>query len=163
MTALPDILKQDLKTKWEAFKNSSNKAKLNLPQDPQTLTALRRVLALSNFVAENGIRAPALISDLVDSGDLLRRYAPKDYDQKLKATLSDITDEAQLSRYLRIYRRREMLRIAFRDLCGWSNLAETVADLSSMADTCLAQTAAILTRWLSDQYGEPSSAVGSPY
>ncbi|MGD8459394.1 MAG: bifunctional [glutamate--ammonia ligase]-adenylyl-L-tyrosine phosphorylase/[glutamate--ammonia-ligase] adenylyltransferase [Desulfobacterales bacterium] len=158
---LPDILIPDMQRKWEAFKNSAKKAKLNLPQDPQILTALQRVLALSNFVAENGIRDPALISDLIDSGDLQRRYALKDYDQKLKTTLSHIKDEAALSRYLRIYRRREMLRIAFRDLCGWSNLAETVADLSSMADTCLAQTAEILTRWLSDQYGAPTAADGS--
>ncbi|MBW2469529.1 MAG: hypothetical protein JRE62_09530, partial [Deltaproteobacteria bacterium] len=73
ITDLPDILKKDLETKWEAFKNSSEKAGIHLPQNPQILSALQRVLALSNFVAENGIRNPALISDLIDSGDLQRR------------------------------------------------------------------------------------------
>jgi glutamate-ammonia-ligase adenylyltransferase len=158
---LPDILQEDLETKWEAFKDSSKKAGINLSQDPQILVALKRVLALSNFFAENGIRDPALISDLINSGDLQRQYAPKDYDLKLKTALSEITDEADLSRCLRVFRRREMLRIAFRDLCGWSNLVETVTDLSAMADTCLEQTVAILTRWLADQLGEPTAKDGS--
>lgn len=160
-TALPDILAQDLERKWEAFKSSSEKAKINLPQDQQLLRALQRVFAFSNFVADNCIRDPALIFDLIDGGDLQRRYAQKDYDQKLKTALSDIKDEAALGRNLRIYRRREMLRIAFRDLCGWSDLTETVTDLSTMADTCLARTSAILSGWLFHQYGEPTAEDGS--
>lgn len=158
---LPDILNEDLQIKWEAFKNSSKKANVHLPLDPHLLDALQRVFVFSNFVADNGIRDPALIADLIDSGDLQRRYALKDYDQKLKTTLSDITDEASLSRNLRIFRLREMLRIAFRDLCGWSELAGTVTDLSNMADTCLDQTAATLYRWLTDQYGRPTDEDGS--
>ena len=158
---LPDILAQDLERKWEAFKSSSAKAKINFPQDPQIIRALQRVFAFSNFVADNCIRDPALIFDLIASGDLQRRYAQKDYDQKLKTALSDIKDEAALGRTLRIYRRREMLRIAFRDLCGWSDLAETVTDLSTMADICLARTTAILSGWLSPQYGEPKAEDGS--
>jgi glutamate-ammonia-ligase adenylyltransferase len=158
---LPDILQKDLETKWEAFKDSAKKAGIHLSQDPPILDALQRVLALSRFVAENGIRKPALISDLIDSGDLQRRYAPKDYHQKLKTILSDTTDEAALNRNLRTFRRREMLRIAFRDLCGWSDLAETVTDLSTLADTCLEQTVAILTRWLSERLGEPIAEDGS--
>jgi glutamate-ammonia-ligase adenylyltransferase len=161
MNALPDILKKELETKWEAFKDSSEKAGIHLPQEPRILDALQRVFVLSNFVANNCIRSPALISNLIDSGDLQRRYAARDYDQKLKAILSDIIDEAALTHYLRTFRQREMLRIAFRDLCGWSDLVETVTDLSNMADTCLAQTVAILTRWLSNRYGVPIAEDGS--
>ena len=80
---LPDILKKDLETKWEAFKASSKKAGINLSQDSQILDALQRVFVLSNFVADNCIRSPLCISDLIDSGDLQRHYAPKDYDKKL--------------------------------------------------------------------------------
>ncbi|MGD8725439.1 MAG: bifunctional [glutamate--ammonia ligase]-adenylyl-L-tyrosine phosphorylase/[glutamate--ammonia-ligase] adenylyltransferase, partial [Desulfobacterales bacterium] len=158
---LPDILQKDLQRNWEAFKDSSQKAGIELSQDSQILDALQRVLALSNFVADNCIRNPVLISDLIDGGDLQRRYGSKDYDQKLKTVLSDIADEQTLSRCLRNFRRREMLRIAFRDLCGWSDLTETVSDLSTMADTCLAQTTAILTRWLSNRYGVPTAEDGS--
>ncbi|MDX1707295.1 MAG: bifunctional [glutamate--ammonia ligase]-adenylyl-L-tyrosine phosphorylase/[glutamate--ammonia-ligase] adenylyltransferase [Desulfobacterales bacterium] len=161
MTAIPDILKPDLETKWAAFKNSSQQANIHLPQDPHLLDSLQRVFALSNFVADNCIREPVLISNLIDSGDLQRPYTQQDYDQKLKSILCDTKDRDALGRCLRIYRRREMLRIAFRDLCGWSDLAETVSDLSAMADTCLAQSTAILTRWLVDQYGEPTDKNGS--
>ena len=161
MNDLPDIIQKDLGQKWEAFRDSSKKAGVHLPRDPQILSALQRVFAFSNFVADSCTRDPALISDLIDSSDLQRRYASKDYDQKLKSSLVNVEDEAALSRHLRIFRLREMLRIAFRDLCGWSDLAETVTDLSSMADTCLEQTAATLTRWLIDQYGKPTAKDGS--
>ena len=84
---LPDILQKDLQRKWEAFKDSSEKAGIHLSQDPQILDALKRVFALSNFVADNCIRNPVLISDLIAGGDLQRRYLPKDYAQKLKHIL----------------------------------------------------------------------------
>lgn len=160
-TDLPDILIPDMERKWEAFQKSAENANIHLPPDPQILGALKRAFAFSNFIAANCIGEPALISGLMGSGDLQRRYSPKDYDQKLKNVLSDSADEQTLKRCLRNFRRREMLRIGFRDLCGLSDLTETVTDLSTMADICLAQTAAILTRWLSRQYGVPTAEDGS--
>ncbi len=160
-TDLPDILVPDMQSKWEAFKSSSKIAKINLPQDLQIRGALQRVFALSNFVADSCVRDPALIAELIDSGDLQRRYLQADYDKKLKAALVDIQDEAGLLRLLRVYRRREMIRIAFRDLCGWSDLAQTVSDLSRMADTSLEHTTSTLYRWLSNTHGAPTAEDGS--
>ena len=162
ITDLPDILVQDLESKWEAFEKSCDQDKISPPRDGPILQALQRVFAFSNFVADSCVRDPSLLADLIDSGDLQRPYDLQDYDQKLAKPLSgNIADESTLHRCLRNYRRREMIRIAFRDLCGWSNLAETVTDLSNMADTCLDRTTAILTGWLSDQYGVPTAEDGS--
>jgi glutamine synthetase adenylyltransferase len=69
MNELPDILVQDLEGKWEAFEQSCAQHNIRLPQDPQILQILQRVFAFSDFVAENCIRHPALISDLIESGD----------------------------------------------------------------------------------------------
>ena len=137
ITDLPDILVQDLESKWEAFEQSCAQHKMCLPQDLQTLQVLQRVFAFSDFVAENGIRHPALISDLIESGDLQRSYSQQHFSEMLKSALIDVKNEAALIQSLRAFRRREMTRIAFRDLAGWSNLAETVSDLSHLADTCL--------------------------
>ena len=159
---LPDILVQDLASKWEAFEQSCAQHKISLPQDPQTLLVLQRVFVFSDFVAENCIRHPALISDLIESGDLQRSYSRQHFSEMLKSALIDVKDEAALIQILRVFRRREMTRIAFRDLAGWSNFAETVSDLSNLADTCLEQTALILYEGLSEKFGAPTAEDGTP-
>ena len=161
ITDLPDILVPDLVSKWEAFEQSCAQHKISLPQDPQMLQALQRVFAFSDFVAENCIRHPALISDLIESGDLQRSYSQHHFSETLKTVLVNVKDEATLIQILRVFRRREMTRIAFRDLAGWSNLAETVSDLSNLADTCLEQTTLILYKGLSEKFGTPTAEDGS--
>ena len=126
---LPDSLLSDLDRKWREFKNSLEKAKINIARDPRILAALQRVFAFSDFVAQNCIRTPSLISDLIESRDLQQSYSKKDYDLRLKKALVDVQDEATLIQLLRVHRRREMIRIAFRDLSGCSDLSETVKDL----------------------------------
>ena len=54
-----------------------------------------------------------------------------------------------------------MIRIAWRDLAGWADLAETMSELSAFADTCLDQTLRILYQWQSDKHGVPMAADGS--
>ncbi len=160
-TDLPDILVQDLEKKWEAFEQSCVQHKISLPQESQILQVLQRVFAFSDFVAENCIRHPALISDLIESGDLQESYSQHHFSEILKPVLINVKDEAALIQILRTFRRREMTRIAFRDLAAWSNLAETVTDLSNLADTCLEQTALILYDGLSEKFGAPIAADGS--
>ncbi|MGD9134439.1 MAG: hypothetical protein PVF78_12365, partial [Desulfobacterales bacterium] len=140
MNILPDILVQDLEHKWEAFTQSSATNKVSLPKDRQVLKTLQHVFAFSDFVAKNCTRNPSLLSDLICSKDLQRRYSKNTLDQKLKKALVDVKDEAALIPILRAFRCREMTRIAFRDLAGWSNFAETVSDLSDLADACLEHT-----------------------
>ena len=161
MTNLPNILVPDLESKWEAFEQSCAQHKISLPQDPQLLQALQRVFAFSDFVAKNCIRQPVLICDLIESGDLQRSYSQHHFSEMLKTVLLNVKDETVLIQILRVFRRREMTRIAFRDLAGWSNLAETVRDLSNLADTCLEQTALILYKGLSEKFGPPAAEDGS--
>ena len=159
--ALPDILVPELERKWEAFERSCAQHNIALPQGPQIQPALQRVFVFSDFVAGNCIRHPSLISDLINSGDLRRSYSRHRLDEMLKSTLSDAKDEAALIRILRAFRGREMTRIAFRDLAGWSNLAQTVTDLSDLADTCLEHTAAVLYKGLTEKFGAPAAEDGS--
>ena len=161
ITDLPDILVQDLERKWEAFKQSADTNKIDLPKDRQTQKTLQRVFAFSDFVAKNCTRSPALLSDLIRSRDLQRPYSKNNYDQSLKKVLVDVKDEAALIHILRTYRCREMTRIAFRDLAGWNNLSETVTDLSGLADACLEQATSVLSGWLSQKLGTPTAADGS--
>ena len=158
---LPDILAEDSQQKWNAFKNSAESADIPPPQDPVILSSLRRVFALSDFVAESCIRDPALLHGLIQSGDLQRQYSQNDFSESLSAALKSISEEDALSRLLRKYRRREMVRIAWRDLAGWSDLSKTVAELSALADACLQQSLELLFQWQCQKFGVPASADGA--
>ena len=85
--------------------------------------------------------------ELIDSGDITRRYRGDEYQLKLTPVLSGATDEATLSRILRRYRCRELVRIAWRDLSGWADLSETMSDLSAFADACLEHALNLLYQW----------------
>ena len=161
LTDLPDILANDAERKWQEFTRSSKTLNMGLSKDPQILRAIQRVFAFSDFVAQNCIRDPSLISNLIESRDLQRSYSKNDYEKRLNKALVDAKDEATLAQILRVYRNREMTRIAFRDLCGWSNLAETVTDLSTMADTCLEHTTAVLYSWLCERLSVPTADDGA--
>ncbi|MGD2187293.1 MAG: bifunctional [glutamate--ammonia ligase]-adenylyl-L-tyrosine phosphorylase/[glutamate--ammonia-ligase] adenylyltransferase [Desulfobacterales bacterium] len=158
---LPDILVNDLERKWQAFAQSSATHKIDLPDDPQFIRTLQRVFAFSDFVAQNCIRNPSLISNLVESQDLQKSYSKLDYEKRLKKAFVEVKDEATLIRILRVCRCREMTRIAFRDLAGWSDLWETVADLSNLADVCLEHITSILFTWLCEKWGVPTAEDGS--
>ena len=61
---------------------------------------------------------------------------------------------------LRKWRRREMVRIAWRDLAGWAHLEETLADLTSFADAAIRIACEFARRPLVARYGEPCSEGG---
>jgi glutamate-ammonia-ligase adenylyltransferase len=158
---LPDTVAQDLKNKWREFENALVKSPIDLGQDPRSLAALRCGFAFSDFVAQNCIRDPSIIADLIASGDLQQRYSKSDYNRRLKKALAHVPDEDTLIHRLRVCRRREMIRIALRDLSGWSRLSATVGDLSNLADACLKHAKSILYRWACEKNGVPTAADGS--
>jgi len=158
---LPEVLVEDAERKWDAFKSSATENHIKLLRDHQLLPPLKRVFALSDFVAEACIRSPDMLQDLISSGDLQKSYLPNTCSDYLRAALCGTTAEDALCRILRHIRRREFVRIAWRDLCGWADLAETISDLSAFADACLDQCLDLLYQWQCQQYGVPSGPNGS--
>ncbi|MEJ2435691.1 MAG: bifunctional [glutamate--ammonia ligase]-adenylyl-L-tyrosine phosphorylase/[glutamate--ammonia-ligase] adenylyltransferase, partial [Pseudolabrys sp.] len=97
---------------------------------------------------------------LLDTGDLLRDYLPADYPTRLSRRLRQVRDEAQLAEALRAVRRREMVRLVWRDLAGWAGLEETLRDLSRLAEACLDAALDKLAAWTRSELGQPRSARG---
>jgi len=62
---------------------------------------------------------------------------------------------------LRRWRRREFVRIAWRDLASFAGLAETLADLTACADAAIAAACDFATRALSARHGVPRSSDGA--
>lgn len=124
-------------------------------RDERVRESLPRVWAYSDFVAQSCAREPALLQDLVESGDLVRRYEHDEHRRRTDAALTDVADANALMSALRRLRRREMVRIAWRDLAGWADVEEVLADLSGLADACVEGALRRLHGWLSAEYGTP--------
>lgn len=69
-------------------------------------------------------------------------------------------DEVALMRGLRRLRRRELARIAFRDLAGLAGLDATLTELSDLADACVAGALAFAEARLRQRHGRPRDAEG---
>jgi len=154
------LITDDFNHKWLAYLNAADAAGIPPFTNPEILKRLKQVFAFSDFVAASCTRDPTLPVDLIDSGDITRRYPGDEYQLKLKPLLSGATDDEILGRRLRRYRRRELVRIAWRDLSGWADLLETVSDLSAFADACLEQALNPLYQWQCRRYGAPTAADG---
>ncbi len=121
-------------------------------------SSLPLVFAASDFVAQSCTRQPQFLIDLVTSGDLHRRLSPAEFQARAPAPVAD----AEFIAALRTWRKREMVRIAWRDLAGFANLEETLADLSIFADTAIQAAYEHARRTLVARYGEPRSPTGEP-
>jgi glutamate-ammonia-ligase adenylyltransferase len=159
---LPEILAADFKRKLDAFFIASDKANITITKDPGFLKELKQVFTFSDFVAVSCTRNPEMLAGLIESGDLHRRYSSDSYSDKLKISLAGIREDLTLERALRLFRTREMVRIAWRDLTGLADLAETMSDLSAFADACIDHTLSILYDRQCTEFGIPTGSDNLP-
>jgi glutamate-ammonia-ligase adenylyltransferase len=151
----PAALRESLDDVWESYIAAAAEAGLSPPRHPEFTVVLRRVWACSDFVSGACIRDPSLLHGLLSSGDLLADRPAGDYEHRLGDALQDVGEEPVLGEVLRDFRRREMVRIAWRDLAGWDALDSVLADLSALADACIAGALARLCEWSARQYAVP--------
>ena len=99
-----------------------------IPGDLPEAAELIRVCHLSEYVHHSINQHPGLIGDLF-AGDTLSNTLPENW---YRITLYPLLDEDlevdNLKKKLREFRRREMVRIIFRDFTRLSNLEETTRD-----------------------------------
>ena len=114
---------------------------------------LKLVWIASEFVANWCIRSPRRLYTFLSSGAL---DGPREHEPVgvwLNEALVGVEDETQLAKILRDCRNQEMVRIAWRDLAGFSNVEETMADVSALADACVHQALTHHERWLNLRFG----------
>ncbi|RLU01356.1 bifunctional [glutamate--ammonia ligase]-adenylyl-L-tyrosine phosphorylase/[glutamate--ammonia-ligase] adenylyltransferase [Ketobacter sp.] len=154
----PAVVTAALQLQWERLQSALQEAEL-LPWasrwDEPFRQQLKACLLASDYVADQLCRHPRLLQELVDSGDLQRRYSPLQLNDRLLGLTASVADEAELSVCLRQFRRREMVRIIWRDSSGLADYAETVADLSNLADACIDAALDRLYGWMEPQFGLP--------
>jgi len=157
--ALPPQMNEEINLKLSRFWQAVKEQDIVFKEDqlPAEATA---VWLMSNFVYTSCLRQPTLLLDLLVSGTLYNAYKNDDLLNSLAALCHNIADFDSLSRVLRQFRRREMVRIAWRDLAGLAELSETLTDLSDLADACVQQGLAQLMHWQSQQDGQPYDSAG---
>jgi len=159
---VPAILRADCDEKHARLRQAFGEAGLELPAGGDFEEQLRLVLAFSDFAAESLVRDPALLAGLQAAGLLDRPAGPGELAARLDVFLQETPDAENLALRLRRFRRREMVRIAWRDLAGLAELAETTGDLSDLAEACLDQSLAFLHRRQCADFGTPLHADGTP-
>ncbi len=125
-------------------------------QDERVAASLLRVWACSEYVASVCTRHPSVLAELVRDGGLLgadAQYIERDRLERLRAH-----DESEAMAELRHFRRRHMVRIAWRDIAGWADLDETLRDLSLLADECIRHAYEYAYAACVARYGTPRSA-----
>jgi glutamate-ammonia-ligase adenylyltransferase len=89
---------------------------------------------------------PIVLSHPTDKQQLAERIA---------GLIGDHPGDHEFFHMMRLFRKKEMLRIGMRDLLGRADLMETVEDLSHLAEVCLQKAYEWADAGLTKRYGRP--------
>ncbi|MCG8076255.1 MAG: bifunctional [glutamate--ammonia ligase]-adenylyl-L-tyrosine phosphorylase/[glutamate--ammonia-ligase] adenylyltransferase [Candidatus Thiodiazotropha taylori] len=153
-------LQQEIEKQWQQWRQKLNEAGLSIPQEAEFHQAALKVWEASDYVVQCALRYLELLPDLYRDGDLNRSFNEGEMSQRLALVLESVSDETGLSHILREFRRRQMVRIIWRDLAGLAPLDETLEDLSALADSCIDRALQKLYAWFCDQMGTPRNQEG---
>ncbi|MGM0418080.1 MAG: bifunctional [glutamate--ammonia ligase]-adenylyl-L-tyrosine phosphorylase/[glutamate--ammonia-ligase] adenylyltransferase [Thermodesulfobacteriota bacterium] len=106
----------------------------------------------SEFFQESLLKIKGFFSDSLILSDLVAPYKYSSYDY-IKNKNVDSEEELKLFLYKSV--KKEMSRIAFRDITGRSSCAVTLKDLSFLADAAVSKALDFLHDDLAKIYGEP--------
>jgi glutamate-ammonia-ligase adenylyltransferase len=152
---LPAGLRERVQHQWQGFVEALQHEQIAPPEAGEWSMSLPRVWACSEFITNSCVRQPAMLCDLVESGDLFSAYPVGHYRALLRPRLEAVNDENSLGVELRRFRRREMVRIAWRDLAGWAELDESLSELSALASACVDAALEKLHTWQCAELGMP--------
>ncbi|MCK5718526.1 MAG: bifunctional [glutamate--ammonia ligase]-adenylyl-L-tyrosine phosphorylase/[glutamate--ammonia-ligase] adenylyltransferase [Thiomargarita sp.] len=158
---LPPLLQPEVARFWLDYQTKANPENIALlAKNTRVFDSLPKVWACSVFAAKTCVQLPDILANLLTTGDLLK--VPNNYPEKLAELLKNVETEAELMRVLRLFRYREMLRIAWRDLSGWATLEESLASLSNLADAIMDVAVTWLYKQLTIKLGTPCDTKGTP-
>ncbi|MDX1634998.1 MAG: bifunctional [glutamate--ammonia ligase]-adenylyl-L-tyrosine phosphorylase/[glutamate--ammonia-ligase] adenylyltransferase [Marinobacter sp.] len=149
--ALPESLQSEVAEAWSALREAGRGA------DWLDLKEADRVqgMARSTFLKEQLVRHPEAVERLVKARPLSEPTTPEFLAGRWQDYLQDVDSEAALHRALRRFRQETQFRIIWRDLMRWSDLDETLAATSALADTCIQGALDWLYEDSCHQFGTP--------
>ncbi|MBK1643751.1 bifunctional glutamine synthetase adenylyltransferase/deadenyltransferase [Thiocapsa imhoffii] len=145
---------------WLTWCDWAEEQGLARPNDAAFTEARARVWEASDFVAVTVARHPEVFADLIASGALERPHDAVALTHALDSALREVSDEAGLQQALRQFRRREMIRIIWRDVAGRADLVATLEHLTTLADLCIQRALERLHAWTCAEFGTPRDETG---
>jgi [glutamine synthetase] adenylyltransferase / [glutamine synthetase]-adenylyl-L-tyrosine phosphorylase len=129
-----------------------------IADSPAALRCATQIFSYSNFLSEGSLKDPERLWESSRPGALERAYTADDYTGMLHRALPPgIPAPLELA----TFRRRQLLRIALRDILGLAVLSEITGELSNLADAILDLTYRRIRDEYAAQYGEPRLGDGS--
>jgi len=144
---------------WERFVAVQPDPRAHLEtllEQPVRLGLLLSMFATSQFLVDSLVRSPEFLDWIADER---RLHGPRSLQAMLgdlRALSSRAADRARWLRSIRLFRRRELLRIAARDFYLGAPIAVTTAELATVAD---AVVTVALERIGADLYGQLGGGV----
>jgi glutamate-ammonia-ligase adenylyltransferase len=125
-----------------------------LQAEPALLEQARRVLTGSDFVLQSLTRDDQLLAALWKEGALDAPRTTEDYRSRVARLIAETPlVEADLSRALRRLRRREMARLAWRDIAGLATTEQTLREVSAFASAVIAGATMLAATLLAPRHG----------
>ena len=150
---VPEILREPVSHWWERAQASRTLHDTYLSLPGRRREELMRVVAASEFAASALIQDPGALAWANDHRTPDSASAANAEYERLAAAAAISADALKL---LRRWRRREMLRIAWRDIVAAAWVRETLRDVSILADACI-RAAARAARDATGGYVRPAA------
>jgi [glutamine synthetase] adenylyltransferase / [glutamine synthetase]-adenylyl-L-tyrosine phosphorylase len=130
-----------------------------IAESPAALRCAVHLFAYSSFLSDAVLRNPERILEVAASGSFYRALTVDEYIQRLYEFLDDesVPEAIDLARF----RRRQLLRIALRDVLGVATLSDVTEELSALADAILDVTYRRIRADFVSRYGEPRLSDGA--
>jgi glutamate-ammonia-ligase adenylyltransferase len=155
--SVPELLRDALTRWWERAGEQAGFLDSFAALKEDLRAELPRVAAGSEFAASVLIRDPRALEWLgLYAQPQAARLANAEY-ETIAAAAATLADA---QRVLREWRRREMLRIAWRDIAGHATVEDTLHALSDLADGCIRAAAAAAALQMRTIFGKPRNPAG---
>ena len=165
LTAVPEPLRAMLERRLETLAAQGGAPAGEAGSYDVIASSLPLVWACSDFVAEACLRDPHLLSWLAAQGRLneaaTSEWLAADFAAGEDSAAAAAADDAAFMDTIRRFRRRQLVRIAWRDLASLTDVETVLRELTLLADVCIAAASEYATRSLRERYGVPRGQDGS--
>lgn len=156
----PACLRDDLThvwTRWHerAMDDQQEALAQWLDQHEDYPQQLLKAWAGSDFIAQSAMDRPDVFVQLLNSGELTQTFSLQNFSDLLAEMLANCENDKDLDRQLRLYRRRMMMRIVWRDFNRLADWNETTNDMSYLAEVVVQQTIDFHYQQLAQIWGTP--------
>ncbi|OGT30712.1 MAG: hypothetical protein A3E87_07065 [Gammaproteobacteria bacterium RIFCSPHIGHO2_12_FULL_35_23] len=119
-----------------------------------------KLVVASDYILEQVHTHSEIIVELLLSDDFFKNYVLEDYVQRFDSYCQQVTTYFELEAGLRQFRRREIIRLIWRDVLGFADIEAIMYETSLLAESCITVAVKYLQSWLEERFGEPVNSAG---